>query len=178
MTFLLLCLISWKVQGEKCPMGPWIESHMPKCLNFLSAVLFPRTVNALLYFWYKTPERELFFGKRWKDFSPGMFPSRSLPAAAGALQSSGIRNYTNVSENRPPNPRPYCIDTDYQGYGAYFTVEQYSSKRSPVYLLNFQELAHAIHKMTRISWEFHPLSLPQKHFSQELIAASHSVPLS
>lgn len=84
-------------------------------------------------------------------FPPACFHHGSLPAAAGALQSSGIRNYTNVSENRPPNPRPYCIDTDYQGYGAYFTVEQYSSKRSPVYLLNFQELAHAIHKMTRIS---------------------------
>ena len=43
----------------------------------------------------------------------------------------------------------------------------------PVY---FQELTHAIHKMTWTSWEFHP-SLAWHHFSQEL-TASHLVPLS
>ena len=42
---------NFKSLGKKCPVCTQIESRMPKCLNFLKVpVLFPRIVNAPLYF--------------------------------------------------------------------------------------------------------------------------------
>lgn len=123
---------------------------------------------------------------------------------AGVLQSSPPHIYPN-SKTHSKSPRFYCINTQYQGYVAYLSMQQYSSKVSffpallttgltPKFIWVFCNISwkipmnfwanqhisrkwHAIHKMTWISWGEFTFSHCQTYFSQKL-NASHLVPLS
>lgn len=111
-------------------LNAWIFWAPLYFLNFLRTTMHFWPCNAYCVFMTgnKTPERDIFFGKWWEDFFSSECVHRSLsPSKSNCRCSVIIWNHLYapvLTENCPKNHRSYCINTEYQGYMAYLTVQQ------------------------------------------------------